>query len=119
MKLGVAFLPAALLGLLFNDAIDTFLESPVIVATSLILGGIVLLKVDDWFKENEIIDSENATAHSEINYSSALTIGFFQCLAMIPGTSRSGASIVGGMTQKINRKTAAEFSFFFSSALPC
>jgi undecaprenyl-diphosphatase len=114
LKLGVAFLPAALLGLLFNDAIDVFLESPVIVAASLIVGGMILLKVDDWFKENEIIDSENATAHSEINYSSALTIGFFQCLAMIPGTSRSGASIVGGMTQKIHRKTAAEFSFFLA-----
>jgi undecaprenyl-diphosphatase len=114
LKLGVAFLPAALLGLLFNDAIDVFLESPVIVAASLIVGGMILLKVDDWFKENERIDEEDPTKHTEIKYQTALKIGFFQCLAMIPGTSRSGASIVGGMTQKIHRKTAAEFSFFLA-----
>ncbi|HBS12325.1 MAG TPA: UDP-diphosphatase, partial [Flavobacteriaceae bacterium] len=71
-------------------------------------------KVDDWFKSNEEFDKNNPTEHTEISYATALKIGFFQCLAMIPGTSRSGASIVGGMTQKINRKTAAEFSFFLA-----
>lgn len=114
LKLGIAFLPAALLGFLLNDTIDLLLESPVVVAFSLILGGIVLLKVDDWFKENEIAAEGNPNAHVHISYATALKIGFFQCLAMIPGTSRSGASIVGGMTQKINRKTAAEFSFFLA-----
>ena len=59
-------------------------------------------------------DEKNPNEHTEISYANALKIGFFQCLAMIPGTSRSGASIVGGMTQKINRKTAAEFSFFLA-----
>ena len=113
-KLFVAFLPAVVLGLLLNDLIDELLESPVTVAISLVIGGIILLKVDDWFKANEKIDSENPTAHTEISYLTALKIGFFQCLAMIPGTSRSGASIVGGMTQKLNRKTAAEFSFFLA-----
>lgn len=113
-KLFVAFLPAVFLGLLLNDVIDELLESPVTVAVSLIIGGFILLKVDDWFKANEEFDAENPTAHTEINYLTALKIGFFQCLAMIPGTSRSGASIVGGMTQKINRKTAAEFSFFLA-----
>ena len=113
-KLLVAFIPAVVLGLLLNNVIDELLESPLIVAISLILGGILLLKVDDWFKSNEEIDLKNPSAHSEINYGTALKIGFFQCLAMIPGTSRSGATIVGGMTQKLNRKTAAEFSFFLA-----
>lgn len=114
LKLLVAFIPAVVLGLLLNDVIDSLLESPVTVAISLIIGGVILLKVDDWFKANEEFDKKNPTAHTEINYATALKIGFFQCLAMIPGTSRSGASIVGGMTQKINRKTAAEFSFFLA-----
>jgi undecaprenyl-diphosphatase len=113
-KLLVAFIPAVILGLLLNDVIDGLLESPITVAISLIIGGFILLKVDDWFKSNEEFDKENPTAHTEISYMTALKIGFFQCLAMIPGTSRSGASIVGGMTQKINRKTAAEFSFFLA-----
>jgi undecaprenyl-diphosphatase len=113
-KLLVAFVPAVVLGLLLNDVIDSLLESPITVAISLIIGGFILLKVDDWFKANEEFDKENPTAHTEISYSTALKIGFFQCLAMVPGTSRSGASIVGGMTQKINRKTAAEFSFFLA-----
>jgi undecaprenyl-diphosphatase len=113
-KLLVAFIPAVVLGLLLNDVIDNLLESPITVAISLIIGGFILLKVDDWFKANEEFDKENPTAHTEISYSTALKIGLFQCLAMIPGTSRSGASIVGGMTQKINRKTAAEFSFFLA-----
>ena len=113
-KLFVAFLPAVVLGLLLNDLIDELLESPVVVAISLIIGGFILLKVDDWFKSNEEINTENPTAHTEITYSTALKIGFYQCLAMIPGTSRSGASIVGGMTQSLSRKVAAEFSFFLA-----
>lgn len=113
-KLLVAFIPAVVLGLLLNKLIDELLESPVVVAITLILGGFILLKVDDWFKANEVYDETNPNAHTEISYATALKIGFFQCLAMIPGTSRSGASIVGGMTQKLNRKTAAEFSFFLA-----
>lgn len=113
-KLLVAFIPAVVLGLLLNDVIDELLESPVVVAITLILGGFILLKVDDWFKANEVYDEANPEAHTKISYATALKIGFFQCLAMIPGTSRSGASIVGGMTQKLNRKTAAEFSFFLA-----
>jgi undecaprenyl-diphosphatase len=113
-KLFVAFIPAVVLGLLFNDIIDKFLESPIIVAILLIIGGFVLLKVDDWFKANEVYDEAHPDAHTKISYATALKIGFFQCLAMVPGTSRSGASIIGGMTQKLNRKTAAEFSFFLA-----
>tara|TARA_R110000868_G_scaffold37619_2_gene132836 strand:+ start:3043 stop:3855 length:813 start_codon:yes stop_codon:yes gene_type:complete len=113
-KLIVAFIPSVIFGLLLNDIIDELLESPLVVAIMLILGGFILLKVDDWFKANEIIDEKNPESHTKISYGAALKIGFFQTIAMIPGTSRSGASIVGGMTQKLNRKTAAEFSFFLA-----
>ena len=108
-KLLVAFIPAVILGLLLSDFIDGLLENPITVAVSLVLGGIVLLKVDEWFKDSS--GSENTT---EITYPTAFKIGLFQCLAMIPGVSRSGASIVGGMSQKLSRKTAAEFSFFLA-----
>ena len=108
-KLLVAFVPAVIFGLLFGKKIDSLLENPVTVAVSLLLGGIILLKVDDWFAE----DSETAT-NQEISYLIAFKIGLFQCIAMIPGVSRSGASIVGGMSQKLSRKTAAEFSFFLA-----
>ncbi|MDC8002206.1 undecaprenyl-diphosphate phosphatase [Aequorivita todarodis] len=104
-KLFVAFLPAVFLGLLLSDFIDSLLENPITVAVSLIIGGFILLKVDDWFGDGE---------QTEISYLTALKIGFFQCLAMIPGVSRSGASIVGGMTQKLSRTVAAEFSFFLA-----
>ncbi|MEZ4779795.1 MAG: undecaprenyl-diphosphate phosphatase [Flavobacteriaceae bacterium] len=104
-KLFVAFLPAVFLGLLLSDFIDGLLENPITVAISLIIGGVILLKVDDWFGDGE---------ETEISYLTALKIGFFQCLAMIPGVSRSGASIVGGMTQKLSRTVAAEFSFFLA-----
>lgn len=107
-KLIVAFFPAIIFGLLFNDLIDDMLGSPMVVAISLVLGGIVLLFVDRWFK-NATIDNSD-----EISYMTALKIGFYQCLAMIPGVSRSGASIVGGMSQKLTRKAAAEFSFFLA-----
>ncbi len=107
-KLIVAFIPAVIFGLLFSDKIDEMLESPMTVAVSLVIGGIILLFVDKWFNQSEIEDSD------EISYSTALKIGLFQCLAMIPGISRSGASIVGGMTQKLSRKAAAEFSFFLA-----
>jgi undecaprenyl-diphosphatase len=104
-KLFVAFIPAVIFGLLLSDFIDSLLENPITVAISLIIGGFILLKVDDWFGHDE---------GTEISYLTALKIGLFQCLAMIPGVSRSGASIVGGMTQKLSRTTAAEFSFFLA-----
>ncbi|MBL0736613.1 undecaprenyl-diphosphate phosphatase [Flavobacterium sp. GN10] len=108
-KLLVAFIPAAVLGLLLSDFIDGLLENPVTVAISLLIGGIILLKVDEWF--NKPNDPE---VSAEITYAKAFKIGLFQCLAMIPGVSRSGASIVGGMAQKLTRTSAAEFSFFLA-----
>ena len=107
-KLLVAFIPAVVLGLLLGDYIDALLENPVTVAVSLLIGGIILLKVDDRFNKPEETVSET------ISYFQALKIGFFQCLAMVPGVSRSGASIVGGMSQGLSRTTAAEFSFFLA-----
>jgi undecaprenyl-diphosphatase len=104
-KIVVGFIPAVILGLLFAKKIDSLLENPITVAISLLIGGILLLKVDDWFG--------NST-ETEITYFTAFKIGLFQCIAMIPGVSRSGASIVGGMSQKLNRSAAAEFSFFLA-----
>lgn len=108
-KLLVGFIPAVVLGLLLSDFIDGLLENPITVAISLIIGGVILLKVDDWFTPKE-----ETQVVKEISYGTALKIGMFQCLAMIPGVSRSGASIVGGMSQKLSRTTAAEFSFFLA-----
>lgn len=108
-KLLVAFVPAVIFGLLFSKKIDALLENPVTVAVSLIVGGFILLKVDDWFAK-----SEEKHETQNISYLTAFKIGLFQCLAMIPGVSRSGASIVGGMASKLSRKTAAEFSFFLA-----
>lgn len=105
-KLFVAFLPAAVIGFLASDFIDSLLENVVVVAVMLVLGGIVLIFVDKWFNKPK----EDQT----ISYPTALKIGFYQCIAMIPGVSRSAATIIGGMTQKLDRKTAAEFSFFLA-----
>jgi undecaprenyl-diphosphatase len=107
-KLFIAFIPAAIIGFVFKDYIDLLLGNVIVVAVSLLLGGIVLLFVDKWFRKNE---TEGTT---EIKYMSAFKIGLFQCISMIPGVSRSAATIIGGMTQKLTRKSAAEFSFFLA-----
>ncbi len=108
IKLLIAVIPALLLGKLFSDKIDALLESPTTVAVSLIFGGIVLLFIDNYFTSGAISDEK------DISYQNAFIIGFWQCIAMIPGVSRSGASIIGGMQQQLNRKLAAEFSFFLA-----
>jgi undecaprenyl-diphosphatase len=107
-KLIVGVIPAIVLGLLFAKKIDALLESVFTVAVALIMGGIVLLFIDNLFKRPKVTRVENMT------YWQALIIGFWQCLAMIPGTSRSAASIIGGMQQSLDRKSAAEFSFFLA-----
>jgi len=108
IKLVIGVIPAVILGMLFKKKIDVLLESPLVVAIAFVVGGVILLFVDEWFNKPTVDDEE------EISYLTALKIGFFQCLAMIPGVSRSAASIVGGMTQKLSRKAAAEFSFFLA-----
>lgn len=108
LKLIVAFIPAAIFGLLFSKKIDELLESALTVGIMLFVGGIILLFVDKWFNKTDVKEEK------EIDYLTALKIGFFQCIAMIPGVSRSAATIVGGMSQKLSRKAAAEFSFFLA-----
>ncbi len=106
LKLFVAFLPAAVIGFLASDFIDSLLENVAVVALMLVVGGLILVFVDRWFNEKH--------TQTKLSYPSALKIGLYQCIAMIPGVSRSAATIIGGMTQKLDRKTAAEFSFFLA-----
>jgi len=109
-KLVVGVIPAVIVGVLLKKKIDMLLESPLVVACSLLVGGIILLFVDKWF------NNPNAQVKKEedISYATALKVGFFQCLAVVPGVSRSAATIVGGMSQKLTRTAAAEFSFFLA-----
>ncbi|AMS27154.1 UDP-diphosphatase [Bacteroidetes bacterium UKL13-3] len=106
LTLLVAFIPAAIFGKLFNDQIDALLENALVVGITLLSGGIILLFIDKWFA--------NTQTNDEVTYPKALKIGLFQVIAMIPGVSRSAATIIGGLQQKLSRKAAAEFSFFLA-----
>jgi undecaprenyl-diphosphatase len=106
IKILVAFIPGAIFGFLLNDFIDELLENVVVVAISLIVGGIILIFIDKWL--------ENKKSGDLITLPKAFKIGFFQCIAMIPGVSRSAATIIGGMMQGLSKTTAAEFSFFLA-----
>ena len=108
IKLACAVVPALVLGKLFDDKIEAVLGNQIAISAMLVFGGIILIFVDKWFK-NPRIDDEK-----QITLKQAVIIGFWQCLAMMPGTSRSAASIIGGMTQGLTRKAAAEFSFFLA-----
>jgi undecaprenyl-diphosphatase len=107
-KLFAAFLPAIVAGLLFKSHIDALLENVLVVAVALLVGGIVFLFIDRWTPGGQI------TGPRPLTYRQAFTIGLFQCLAMVPGVSRSAATIIGGLTQGLTRKDAAEFSFFLA-----
>ena len=107
-KLIVAVLPALVLGKLFSDKIDEMLESALTVSVTMLLGGIVLLFIDNVFKQHTIKEEK------KLSFGKAFIIGLWQCIAMIPGVSRSAASIIGGMQQKLTRSLAAEFSFFLA-----
>ena len=108
IKLALAVIPALILGYIFDDYIDAVLGNPIPIAIVLIIGGFVLLFIDKYFQNPTVVSEE------QITIKKAVTIGFWQCLAMMPGTSRSAASIIGGMQQGLNRQTAAEFSFFLA-----
>jgi undecaprenyl-diphosphatase len=108
-KLIIAFIPAAILGKLLNDFIDSLLSNVLIVAVMLLIGGIIFILLDKWFQKTE----EKGINELKSN-KSALIIGLFQCIAMIPGVSRSAATIIGGLTQGLTKKAAAEFSFFLA-----
>ena len=105
-KILIAFLPAAVIGFLLNDFIDSLLENVTVVAITLLLGGIVLVFID------RIVNRE--PKDGEVTVPDAIRIGFFQCIAMVPGVSRSAATIIGGMFQGLTRAQAAEFSFFLA-----
>ncbi|KZY55504.1 undecaprenyl-diphosphatase [Erythrobacter sp. HI0063] len=104
----LGFLPAAVIGLLAKDAIDVMLESPLVVAGALIVGGIAILVLE------KIIPARPDHGVAALSWKSCLTIGLVQCLAMVPGTSRSAATIMGALAMGVGRKTAAEFSFFLA-----
>lgn len=108
LKLIIAVIPALILGFLFSDKIDELLESPLTVSITLFLGGFVLLFIDKIFNQHTIEQDE------DISFLRAFFIGVWQCVAMIPGVSRSAASIIGGMQQKLTRNLSAEFSFFLA-----
>jgi undecaprenyl-diphosphatase len=105
-RLFVAFIPAAVLGLAFGKYVDVLLEKVSVVAIMLVIGGILMLFVDKLFN--------TPSKNQRVTYNKAFIIGLYQCIAMIPGVSRSMATIVGGMSQKLTRKNAAEFSFFLA-----
>ncbi|HEY4344253.1 MAG TPA: undecaprenyl-diphosphate phosphatase, partial [Parvibaculum sp.] len=104
----IAFLPAAVLGFLLHDFIKTVLFSPMVVCASLVLGGIAILVIERWKPATRIVSIETLAP------ATAFRIGLFQCIAMIPGVSRSGATILGAVLLGVERKTAAEFSFFLA-----
>lgn len=108
IKLAFAVTPALVLGALFDNYIDAILGKTMFIAINLVFGGFVLIFIDNFFKKPEVFDEE------QISIKKAVVIGFWQCLAMIPGTSRSAASIIGGMQQKLSREASAEFSFFLA-----
>lgn len=108
VKLAIGVLPALILGYLFSDKIDALLESPTTVAVAMLLGGIILVFIDNLFKVHTIESDD------QITFPKALLVGCWQVLAMVPGVSRSAASIIGGMQQKFTRHLAAEFSFFIA-----
>lgn len=107
-KLFVAFIPAAILGWLLDDVIDELLGNVLVVGFTLLAGGVLLVFIDQL-----LVEKENANKE-EVTYLRAFKIGLFQCIAMVPGVSRSAATIIGGLTQKLSRRTAAEFSFFLA-----
>ena len=115
-KLAFAFLPTGILGYLLNKHIDALLENIYVVATSLLLGGIVLVFIDRIFKEKTLDGklADGPVASDIVTYRQGFLIGLWQSIAMIPGVSRSAASIIGGQAQGLSRKAAAEFSFFLA-----
>lgn len=108
LRLFIAFLPAAVFGLAFSDYIDQLLEDVIVVAVTLLLGGILFLFLDKIFKDS--LEQPDR----EMTYKEGFIVGFFQVIAMIPGVSRSAATIIGGLSQKFNKQQAAEFSFFLA-----
>ncbi|MBC3301193.1 undecaprenyl-diphosphate phosphatase [Pseudomonas sp. SWRI18] len=104
----IAFMPAVVLGVIFADVIHHYLFNPITVATALVVGGVIML----WAERR--VHEVHAETVDDITWKDALKVGLAQCLAMIPGTSRSGSTIIGGLLFGLSRKTATEFSFFLA-----
>ena len=108
VNLAAGFLPAAVLGFLFYKEIKGYLFNPIVVASALVIGGLLIL----WAERRKHVVSTPTV--DDLNWRRALAVGFAQALAMVPGTSRSGATIIGGLFLGLSRKAAAEFSFFLA-----
>ncbi len=108
INVALAFFPAALIGFLLSDFIMTFLFSPYVVAGGFIVGGFIIIWVEKYAYSPRVQEMD------DLSYADALKVGFCQCLALIPGTSRSGATIIGGMYFGLSRKASTEFSFFLA-----
>lgn len=110
LKVAVACIPSGIMGILFDDYLDAHLQTPFVIASMLILYGVLFILVEKWNKKRDVTTS----TLSDINYKVALMIGVFQVLSLIPGTSRSGATMIGGLIIGVSRVAAAEFTFFLA-----
>jgi undecaprenyl-diphosphatase len=110
-NLAVAFLPAAVVGLAFQSQIKAFLFNPVSVAVALVVGALAIFAIERWYERH---GAPRITRVDDMGWKDALKVGFAQCLSLIPGTSRSGATIMGGMVFGLSREAATEFSFFLA-----
>jgi len=110
-NLFVAFLPAAIVGLAFQSQIKAYLFNPVSVAVALVVGAIVIFAVERWYAKH---GAPGVTSVDDMTWKDALKVGLAQCFSLIPGTSRSGATIMGGMIFGLSRRVATEFSFFLA-----
>ena len=108
----IAFVPAVLLGLLFGKAIKAHLFTPMVVASTFILGGVVILWAER--RQAQLPGAVRIQEVDDMTWKDALKVGLVQCLAMVPGTSRSGATIIGGMLMGLSRKAATDFSFYLA-----
>ena len=115
MNLLIAFMPLAVFGLAFNTAIKAALFKPVPVALAFIIGGVIILLAERWYRARSLANvAPLIDSVDELTWKDALKLGFAQCAALIPGTSRSGATIIGGLFFGLTRKCATEFSFFLA-----
>lgn len=114
-KIAAAFIPTSIIGLIFYKLVKSFLmESDLVIAISLIVGGIIIILFENWYAKKNIDETEDEADLNKITYKQAVTLGVIQALAIVPGVSRAGATIIGGLAQGIKRKTIVEFSFLLA-----
>ncbi len=114
-KLAAAFIPTSIIGLIFYKIVKNFLmESNLVIAISLLLGGIIIILFENWYSKKNVSEIADDNDLNKITYKQAVILGAIQALAIIPGVSRAGATIIGGLAQGIKRKTIVEFSFLLA-----